>query len=198
MIGCHKPTIFFSLHQIFFHKSTKTANYAPKRTVLFKFAFMILAFFLSEVEIYVLAAVAAAAILAMCVRPAEKGEAKQYLLAGQLCSLDEDSSRQPTIDIECLDNGNVLLTRRGLNGLTDSGAVSLAVTVKGFDIEIEQRTVAGDGTGMPVDTALFTLEFLGKERYHLHYNSETENLSCALTLTNRPDMHVSRQLKVSS
>lgn len=158
---------------------------------------MMLLFILTSVEIYVIAAVGAAAVLALCIKPSARGEARQYLLAGTLCRVDTPQAAEAAIDIECLADGKVLLTRRGLKNVNDTGAVSLAVTVTGFDISVEERIVCGNG-GEPVDTALFTLDFLGQERYHLHYNSEPTATSASLTLSNRDGMHLSRELKVSS
>lgn len=158
---------------------------------------MITLFILTEVEIYVLAAVGAAAVIAFCAKPSAKGAARQHLLAGTLCYAMCDEASDTVLDIECLDNGNVLLTRRGLRDLTDSDAVSLAVTIIGFDITIQERIIAGK-PGDDINTALFTLDFLGFERYHLHYISEPTALSAAFTLSNRPGMRLSRKLTVLS
>lgn len=163
-------------------------------------------FVLSSVEMYVMAAVAAAAVIALCVKPSSKGEARQYLLGGVLCDFDgdggveasdDDSAFGPTIIMECLDNGNVLLTRRGLSGMTDAGAVSLAISVVGYDVTIEERLVEKSG-GLPVNTALFTLDFLAPERYHIHYISEQTASASAFTLHNRPGLHLSRTLRLDS
>lgn len=159
---------------------------------------MILLFALSAVEIYVLLAVAAAAVVALCVRPSARGEAVTRLLAGRLCRLEDVSADSPRVDFECLDDGNVLLSRRGLKDMTESGAVSLAVTVIGFDVKVEERIVAGRGGDELVDTALFTIDFLGSERYHIRYVSEPTATAASLTLHNRPGMHVGRPLSVNS
>ena len=155
-------------------------------------------FALSAVEIYVLLAVAAAAVVALCVKPSARGEAVSHLLAGRLCRLEDVPAQTPSVDFECLDDGNVLLSRRGLKEMTDSGAVSLAVTVIGFDVTVEERVVAGRNGGEPVDTALFTLDFIGPERYHVRYISEPTASAASLTLHNRPEMHVSRPLLLNS
>ena len=158
---------------------------------------MITLFLLTQVEIYVLAAVGAAAIIALCVKPSSRGEAREYLLGGTLCFADSAGATEAAVDIECLDNGSVLLTRRGLPRLTDTGAVSLAVSVIGFDITIEERITDTPG-GNPVNTALFTFDFLGQERYHLRYNSEATATAASMTLSNRPGMHLSRPLTIAS
>lgn len=150
-------------------------------------------FVIGTVEIYVVAVVIAAAVIALCIRPARGREGCQYLLAGVLCDSTEDAADVPYIAVECLDDGTVLLRRGGLSGKTDAGAVSLAVMVVGFDIRIEERMVEKDG-GQHVNTALFTLDFLASERYHLYYNSEPTASSAAITLSNRPGMSVRREL----
>ena len=163
------------------------------------FALMIALFVLSQVEIYVLLAVAAAAVVAVCVKPASRGEAIEHLLGGRLCSLSENGSAdEPAGDFDCDESGNVLLLRRGLTGLTDADAVSLAITVIGFDVRIEERVAKGRGMGNPVDAAVFTLDFLGHERYHVIYRSEVYSLAASLTLHNRPGLHAARELKVDS
>lgn len=159
---------------------------------------MITLFALSAVEIYVLLAVAAAAVVALCVKPSARGEAVTRLLAGRLCRLEDVPAQTPSVDFECLDDGNVLLSRRGLKDLNESGAVSLVVTVIGFDVTVEERIVAGCDGGEPVDTALFTLDFLGPERYHIRYVSEPTASAASLTLHNRPGMHISRTLSLNS
>ena len=159
---------------------------------------MITVFILSSVEIYVLLSLLAAAVLALCMKPSQKGEAISHLLAGTLCQFEECEIDSPIIDFECLESGNVLLTRRGLQKLTESSAVSLAITVIGFDVTIQERIVIGSGSGEPINTALFTLDFIGAERYHIHYISEPTSSAASLTLNNRPEMHVSRQLKLNS
>lgn len=158
---------------------------------------MITLLMLSQVEIYVLAAVGAAAIIALCVKPSSRGEARQHLLGGMLCFADSAGASEAAIDIECLDDGNVLLTRRGLPHLTDAGAVSLAITVIGFDITIEERITDTPG-GNPVNTALFTLDFLGCERYHLRYTSDFTATAASMNLSNRPGMHITRALTIAS
>lgn len=162
------------------------------------FVLMILAFVLSSVEMYVLLALLAAAVLALCMKPSKRGEAVTHMYAGTLCSLEELPIDKPYIDFQCLESGNVLLTRRGLQNLTDSGAVSLVVKVIGFDVTIEERVVYGRGEGESVNTALFTLDFMAAERYFIRYISEPTSTAASLTLNNRPDMHISRPLQLNS
>ena len=153
---------------------------------------------LTSVEIYVLAALIAAGVIAWFVRPTMRGEAREYLLAGTLCMVDDSSAHQPSLRIECTSDGSVLLTRCGLPGMTDDGAVSLAVSIIGFDVIVEERIVTGSISGEPVNTALFTLDFLGRERYHVRYNSQPTSMAVSFTLSNRDGMSLVKPLKVSS
>lgn len=148
---------------------------------------MITLLIFTSIEFYVIATMVAAAVIALCVRPSGRGEARTHLLAGILCSFTERQSTGAAIILESLDNGDVLLTRTGLQGLTNSGAVSLAVTIIGFDITIEERITIDNHPGSePVDTALFTLDFLAPERYHIQYRSEETATFAAFNFINRP------------
>lgn len=119
----------------------------------------------------VLATFAAAAVVALCVRRPSTGPVRQYLLEGDLVA--GEPGRQ-ALSYETLDNGTVRLIRFGVQGVTTDGAVSLAVSVKGFDIEIRERTVAGAG-GEPVSLAVFSLDFIAPERYHVVYRLGDDN-----------------------
>lgn len=89
----------------------------------------------------------------------------------------------------------MLLTRSGLAGLTSAGAVSLAVTVTGTDVAIEERITGATSPSEPVDTALFTLDFLRPGRYHVRYNSSSLGLFSAFTLSVRPGASLTRPLR---
>lgn len=133
----------------------------------------------------------AAAVVAYCVKPGQRGEVRTFLLAGTLCRTD--SERTPEITLSVNDDFSLTLTRWGLTALTGGGAVSLAVTVNGRDVVIEERIV-GDSDGQPVDTALFTLDFLAPDRYNFRYNSEPTGSFAAFSLTIRRDMTFSKAL----
>lgn len=150
---------------------------------------------LDSVEFYVLAAVAAAAVVGLCVRPSQKGEAHKHLIAGSLASVA--GSDEPGIDIGVSDDGSVEIVRRGLDGLVRAdGAVSLAVTVAGFDILVEERLTPGAGSeeGPDPTEARFILDFLGQEHYHLRYYSETTGGMAATGMHVRPGITISRRL----
>ena len=148
--------------------------------------------FLSSVEFYVYATLVAAAIVAFLARPSSKGEARQHLLAGELSNAtgrtwSDPTTTQSSISICVRDDGTVMLFRHGIEGVSSSGAVSLAVTVVGFDISIEERIVPGNNLDEPIDTATFVLDFLAPDRYHLKYNSSATSRFATTTLLVRPD-----------
>ena len=155
--------------------------------------------FLGSVEFYVYATLVAAAIVAFLARPSSRGEASQHLLAGELSnasnrSWSDSNSAQPAISLIVRDDGAVVLFRHGLEGVSSSGAVSLAITVIGFDITIEERIVPGNNLDDPIDTATFVLDFLAPARYHLKYNSSATSSFVATTLLVRPDYEKHLQL----
>lgn len=125
-----------------------------------------------SIEFYVIAAVVAAAVVGLCVRPSSKGEAVTRLLAGRLSAPDDTRRRSaaddtahlsaandtphlsadgddgsddtPSIELLVEQDGSVTLTRHGLYGLVHaSGALSLVVNVAGFDISVEERLTPG-------------------------------------------------------
>ncbi|MBR5332480.1 MAG: hypothetical protein IKV32_04175 [Muribaculaceae bacterium] len=150
--------------------------------------------FLNSTEFYVYATVVAAAIVALLARPSSRGEARQHLLAGDLsnnsnCQWGSVNIAQPSISIQVRDDGAVVLTRHGLEGVSISGAVSLAITVIGFDITIEERIVPGNNIDDPIDTATFVLDFLAPDRYHLKYNSSATSRFTTTTLLVRPEFN---------
>ncbi len=155
--------------------------------------------FLGSVEFYVYATLVAAAIVAFLARPSSRGEARQHLLAGELSnasnrSWSDSASVSPAISLVVRDDGAVVLFRHGIEGVSSSGAVSLAVTVIGFDITIEERIVPGNNLDDPIDTATFVLDFLAPGRYHLKYNSSATSSFVATTLLVRPDYEKHLQL----
>ena len=155
--------------------------------------------FLGSVEFYVYATLVAAAIVVFLARPSSRGEARQHLLAGELSnasnrSWSDSNSAQPAISLIVRDDGAVVLFRHGIEGVSSSGAVSLAITVIGFDITIEERIVPGNNLDDPIDTATFVLDFLAPDRYHLKYNSSATSSFVATTLLVRPDYEKHLQL----
>ncbi len=155
---------------------------------------MILLAIFNTVEFYVIAAVIAAAIVAFTAKGGDRGPVRQFLLPGVLTR--SDIPQAPAIELICCDDGAVVLRRHGLPDMALSGAVSLAINVKGFDVEIKERIVAGQpGDTDTVDTASFILEFMGAERYFISYTSEDTGLFAALTLHNRPGIRASKAMQ---
>lgn len=148
--------------------------------------------FLTSTEFYVIASLAAAAIVGLCVKPQSRGEALEHLLAGNLCDLS-DIDPASRLTLTCDSDGKILLTRHGLAGLTADGAVSLSVKRIGTEITIEERITPAT-TGEPIDSALFTLDFIPPGRYHIRYNSESTGLFSAFTMTVRPSSTLTRPL----
>lgn len=101
---------------------------------------MITAGIFQTVEFYVIAVLIAAMIVALVARPASRGEARQYLLVGDLIACGNDN---PAITLRANNDGSVTLTRHRIEGITSTGAVSLAVNVIGWDIVIEERLSEG-------------------------------------------------------
>lgn len=151
-------------------------------------------------EFYVIVSVIAAAVIAIMSLPERKGEAVTHLLAGNLIAScpGSDSDTGPghgSISFECLDGNIVILRRNGIQGLTASGAVSLAVNVSGFDIRIDERITPGpDASSCHVSSAIFTLDFLAPEWYHIRYESERHSEHAALTLHVREGITISKPL----
>ncbi|MCM1029362.1 MAG: hypothetical protein NC342_01785 [Pseudoflavonifractor sp.] len=154
---------------------------------------------IDSVEFYVMAAVAAAAVVGLCVRPSSKGEARQTLLEGELLPAAEGDDEYPAgVAIRVLDDGRVEICRKGLAGLVNAdGEVSVAVTVAGFDILVEERLTPGRGADQDAPSpsqARFILDGLGRERYHLRYSSETIGSMAATSLHVKPGISIFRSL----
>lgn len=152
---------------------------------------MILSIF-NTTEFYVAIFVIAAAVVAYAAMPSGKGAAREYLLAGALCV--EPSDEEPSVEIECLDSGAVVLTRRGVGNVGGDGAVSIAITQIGFDLIIKERLTPGKLPPEPL-TAMFRLDFMGQERYHVRYESEAISRGCTLVFHCRPGIKVRRTLE---
>lgn len=147
----------------------------------------------NTVEFYVIAVMVAAAIVAAFCRPHSSGPARQHLLSTTL-SMDHAYTGPEAIMLTIDDDYNVTLTRRGIRDLTEAGALSLAIEIKGFDITVKERVVYDRRPSWPVNTATATLDFLGPERYHLHYiNPESERMA-ATPLPVKPGIKIEKDL----
>lgn len=154
---------------------------------------MILAGFFQTVEFFVIAALAAAAVVAYLCMPKARGEAVTHTVAGELgCS---GHTGTPELTVEVRPDGSVVLMRTGITGITGSGAVSLAATVCGFDMQIEERRMRGFSNDAAIDSARFVLDFLAPDWYHVRYFSGDTGEFCTFSLHVRPGIRLRRQLK---
>lgn len=147
----------------------------------------------NTVEFYVIAGTLAAAAVAFASAPRHRKPAQLQLLAGVL-SVSEVEGALPAIEIRVDDDEMVHLKRTGLVGITELGAVSLAVSIVDRDISIEERLTPGHEAA-PVDEASFVIDFLKPGRYHVKYNSEDAGVFTAFTLNVEPGIRFERILQ---
>ena len=146
----------------------------------------------STPEFYIIAGVIAAAIIAYAALPSRRGAAVLHTVAGTLS--DSGATDVPAgIDVSIDPSGRMVICRHGLPNVGDDGAASLAVTIIGFDISIEERLTQGKYPIERRDTATFSLDFLAPERYHVRYNRDTTYLFTAFSIPIRPGITLSRQ-----
>lgn len=164
---------------------------------------VILAGIFQSVEFYIIATLLAAMTVALCARGDNRGPVREILVGGVITREDEadpgvEDGHRPEIEFICLEDGSVILRRRGIRGVTASGAVSLAMELKGFELKIRERTMAGRPDSEPIDTASFILDFMAREHYFISYTSDitdaSTSLTTSLTLSNRPGNRVVKRL----
>lgn len=150
--------------------------------------------FFQSIEFYVVAAMVAAMIVGFMAKPSGKGAARQTLVEADLISA---GSTIPALKVEALDDGNVILRREGLQGVTSSGVVKMLVTIIGNDVTVEEAVAEGSAWSAEADTAVAILDMLGRDRYHLRYicDKTAGDRFCAFTLNNRPGFKSERMLK---
>lgn len=158
--------------------------------------------FFHTVEFYVILLVIAAFCVGLLAIPSGSGPVETGFADGLLSFTPEgEADPEPRIEILCQEDGSVKILRYGLPADLDSAAtVALAVSRKGFDISIEERItpsgrplLASEAT--PVNTAVFHLPVLARERYHIKYNSDPTSSFTTLTLHNRPGLRSTRILR---
>lgn len=151
-------------------------------------------------EFYIIVSVIAAAVIAVASLPERKGEVKLHLLAGELTAEDLDApspagAGNGHLRIEVHSGRFVSILRTGLDGVTMSGAASLVVKVSGFDIVIEERISPGTSTPFGMASgALFHIDFLAPEWYHVRYESERFNEHAAFSLHVREGIIIEKPL----
>ena len=133
---------------------------------------------------YILLLFVAAAFVAYIARPRSRGEAVQRLLAVTL--IDGLPEGGPRLSIRCLEGAKVHIERLGVENLTVSGAISLAVSFVGKDVEIKERVSYGYPADAPVCGAMFDIDMTGYEWRHVKWIDEETGLWCAFTLHVRP------------
>lgn len=146
----------------------------------------------NTVEFYVVAGSLAAAVVALSALPSRRGAAVLHMAAGQLTAGSPDD--RPELEVSVDSRRRLHIVRRGLQGITDAGAASLALNLTGFDAAIEERLTPARG-GEPCHTAEFIFDCFGPERYHFSYNSETTGLFAAFTLPLREGIRTTRPLR---
>ncbi|MDE6331918.1 MAG: hypothetical protein K2L80_04875 [Muribaculaceae bacterium] len=160
---------------------------------------MILAGFFQTVEFFVIAALVAAAAVAYMCMPRPRGEAVLHTIGGELLEGDDsvpgNTDDCGEIQIEVRDDGAVVLTRTGIGGITTSGAVSLAATVTGFDMHIEERRTRGFSDDPLASSARFVLDFLAPDWYHVRYSYGDGSEFCSFQLHVRPGIKMRRRIR---
>lgn len=144
------------------------------------------------VEFYVITAFVAAAVVAAMAMPSRRSAARNFLFAGELRS--DAALSAPGIVAVVNDSGALEIHRFGLEGLGMSGAYSLAVTIIGFDVTIDERLTPGERSVQAATAAMATIDCLGPERFHFNYRSEATGRSAAFSLNIRPGNRIERRL----
>lgn len=153
---------------------------------------MIILSIFQTVEFYIVAAFMAAAVVAAVSMPSRRSSARMYTYGGTLRT--DAAMSDPGIVAQVNDSGELVIHRFGLDNLTESGAYSLAVTIIGFDVTIEERLTYDRRENNPVTAAYATLDCLGSERYHFLYKSEITGRSASFSLNIRPGNRIDRLL----
>ena len=151
----------------------------------------------TSVEFYVVTTIVAAAIVAYFAMPRQLGPVRQLLLPSVL---DLDDSPQPTstptVTLATRPDGCVTITRRGLQDMNHTGAVSYAIEIKGFDIAITERIVDPAATGWAADRATVVIDGLAPgELYNIHIVNPALDIMASFSYRNRANNHTTRPLK---
>ncbi len=146
----------------------------------------------TSVEFYVVAFIIAAAIIALSVKPASRGQAETIFVKGVLDCDSSNSPAHPEICLKVNDDNSVTLIRKGLDDVTDTSAVTLVITKISFNLQIKERVASLPG--QPVNQAVFSLDFLAPERYHITYQAENSERFTAFSLLVKPGISFCKTL----
>lgn len=153
---------------------------------------MVILSIFQTVEFYIVAAFIAAAVIAAASMPSRRSSARMYAYGGTLRT--DAAMSEPGIVAEVNELGELVIHRFGLDNLTTSGAYSIAVTIIGFDVTIDERITCDSRESTPVTAAYTTLDCVGQERYHFLYKSESTGRSASFYLNIRPGNRIERLL----
>ena len=147
-------------------------------------SFILLRVAWSSTYTYILLLFVAAAFVAYISRPRKYAEVVTKLFAGTLlpCENNVVSNSSPRLLVSCGPDSKVTFVRLGIDRMTTSGAVSLAVTFKGKDVEIKERDTFGYDSDNLVEGAEFQIDMSGYEWRHVKWVDEDSGLWCAFTL----------------
>ncbi len=140
---------------------------------------------IGPVETCVLLLIAAAAVVALSVRPPAAVPVEEFYYAGALSDHDGDEAPAPVLVVDAC-GGTTVWTRYGFDLQTPVPiqAVSIALTLRGTEVTVEERIVAArepsPSTGEVI--ARFSPDcFVAGRTYHVRYNSSA--LSRSVTFT---------------
>lgn len=145
--------------------------------------------FFHSTEFLVLVFTFAALLIGIIVKPRSRGVAETSFATGELYV---DSDPTPRIEFRCTPSGALEISRCGLSGINTSAIAALAITRTGFDISIEERITPGFGAPDQCVRAVFTIEGLPSERYHVSYNSSAYSTFLATTVPLKPGVRFTR------
>lgn len=154
--------------------------------------------FLHSVEFYVIVLLVAALAVGLLAMPSGHGPVETDFSEGFLSYNPDMTDLTPRIELEALGDGSVKISRYGLpEELGSTAAVALAITRKGFDLTVEERITPSSralpaSETAPVNMAVYIINGLARERYHLKFNSDSTSSFTALTFMNRPGLRSTR------
>lgn len=147
----------------------------------------------NSVEFYILTAFVAAAIIAFAAMPSRRSAARSFFYGGELFA--DAAPSGPGIVAIVEDDGRLAIHRFGLQNIGLDGAYSVAVTIIGFDVTIEERLTAGSAASDRSMAGKVLIDCLGPERYHFHYRNEAMGRSAAFSLNIRPGNRLDRRME---